>query len=124
MAKKRGRIFLREWREYRNRTQSELAGALGVTKTHVSNIERGERQYTQELLEAAADYLKTAPALILTVDPKDPKGKWSLWETAERVPEAKLDDAKRIMEALAEPPVAPFEADAPAPAKRRRRRAT
>lgn len=123
MHKKRRRIFLREWRGYRNKTQAQVAEALGVTKTHISNIENGKRQYTQELLEAAAEYLQCDPAHILNVDPTNPNSIWSIWEVAARIPEAKRDDARRIMLALAEPGHAPFEADSPqAPQKKRRKR--
>lgn len=123
MHKKRRRIFLREWRSYRNKTQAQVAEALGVTKTHISNIENGKRQYTQELLEAAAEYLQCDPAHILNVDPTSPNSIWSIWEAAARIPEAKRDDARRIMSALAEPGQAPFVADSPpAPQKKRRKR--
>ncbi|HCK84060.1 MAG TPA: hypothetical protein DHW63_05940 [Hyphomonadaceae bacterium] len=119
MRAKRRRIFLREWRIFRNKTQSQVAEALGVTKTHVSNIENGKRQYTQELLEAAAEYLACDPAHILNVDPTNPQGIWSIWEIAGRIPESKLDDAKKIMNALAETRDDRFDAIAPLVKKRR-----
>lgn len=115
------RIFLREWREFREKTQVQLADAIGVTKTHVSNIENGKRQYTQELLEAAALYLQTEPALILNVDPNAPSGAWSLMEVLGRIPENKHADARRIMEALADPPSEQKAEPAPPPRIRRRR---
>lgn len=118
----RRRTFLREWREFRKKTQSQLAEAIGVTKTHVSNIENGKRQYTQELLEAAAEYLETEPALILNIDPEAPSGTWSLVEVLGRIPRDKQDDARRIMEALADAPSDSAPVKAPAPARVRKRR--
>lgn len=103
MQRTRRRIYLREWRLFRNKSQSQVAEALGVTKTHISNVENGKRQYTQELLEAASEYLQTDPALLLNVDPTKPDGIWSIWETVGRIPQGKLEDARRIMGALAEP---------------------
>jgi len=122
MLKKRRRIYLREWRLYRNKTQTQVAEALGVTKTHVSNIENGKRQYTQELLEAAAEYLECEPSHLLNVDPTDPDGLWSIWEITTRIPPEKRDDAKRIMSALAEP--AHDNAEPPQTPARRRARKT
>lgn len=119
MLRKRRRIFLREWRAYRNKTQAQVAEAIGVTKTHVSNIENGHRQYTQELLEAAAEYLQCQPSHLLNVDPTDPDGIWSIWEITARIPPEKREGAKRIMSALAEPSSTPFEAESPPKPKRR-----
>lgn len=123
MLRKRRRIYLREWRLYRDRTQAQVAEALGVTKTHISNIENAKRQYTQELLEAAADYLICEPWHILNVDPNHPDAKWSIWESVSKLPANKMGDAKRIIGALAEPADDAFRTDAPTAPTRRRRKA-
>lgn len=52
------RIFLREWREYRNLTQEQLADRLETTAATISRIETGNRDYTGAFLEAAADALQ------------------------------------------------------------------
>lgn len=121
MKATRRRIYLREWRVFRNKTQSQVAEALGVTKTHISNIENGKRQYTQQLLEAAAEYLQCDPAHILNVDPVKPDSIWSIWEIAARIPEGKRDDARRIMSVLAESASPPFIHESP-PAKAGKKR--
>lgn len=119
-VKQRRRIFLREWRAYRNKTQAQVAEAVGVTKTHISNIENAKRQYTQVLLEAIADYLECEPSHLLNIDPTDPDGLWSIWELAQRVPAGKRGDARRIMAALAGPPEAqPSPPPPPGGARRR-----
>jgi transcriptional regulator with XRE-family HTH domain len=118
MERKHRRIYLREWRLFRNKTQAQVAEALGVTKTHVSNIENGKRQYTQDLLEAAADYLGCDPAQIINVNPTLKDGIWSIWELASRLSPEKLGDATRIMRALAEKPAEPFAAAPPKKTKR------
>ncbi|HVY86219.1 MAG TPA: helix-turn-helix domain-containing protein [Caulobacterales bacterium] len=122
MQTKRRRIYLREWREFRGKTQAQVAEALGVTKTHVSNIENGKRQYTQALLEAAAEYLQCEPSHILNVDPAKPDGIWSIWELAQQLPEDRRDDARRVMKALAEKAPEKFEAEPAKPKPKRAKR--
>jgi len=76
-------IFLRQWREYRGLSQERLAGRIGISKGQLSKIEKGNRQYTQDFLEAAAEALECSPADILMRDPTDPDGIWSIWDYAE-----------------------------------------
>lgn len=56
------RWFLKEWRVHRGYTQDRLAEMVGLSKPHISLLERGGRQYTQELLEAFAEALRCEPA--------------------------------------------------------------
>jgi transcriptional regulator with XRE-family HTH domain len=53
-----------------------------MTASHLSMLERGERGYTQETLEALAHALQTDPASLLMRDPSDPDGMWSIWDQA------------------------------------------
>lgn len=103
----RRRIFLREWRHHRNKTQEQLAQAVGITKVHVSNVERGERQYTQELLEAFAGYLECEPWQILNVDPTAPGAVWSIWEAVRGMTPAQQEQAAAVIRALTEEPPPP-----------------
>lgn len=82
MARKQHRRwYLREWRKFRGYTQDRLAEMTGLSKPYISQLERGDRQYTQELLEVFARALHcTAPDLIMR-DPTDPEGLWSIWDT-------------------------------------------
>lgn len=90
-------IYLRQWRKYRNKTQEQLAEALGISAAQVNRIEKGKRQYTQTFLEAAAEYLETDPASLLMRDPTQAEAIWSIWE---RIEPAKRSDALRILDAL------------------------
>lgn len=80
VRKQHARWFLREWRKHRGLTQDQLAERASLSKPFISQLERGERQYTQEVLERLAGVLQTdAPSLIMR-DPTDPEGIWSVWD--------------------------------------------
>lgn len=92
-------IYIRQWRKFRNKTQEQLAEALGISVAQVNRIEKGKRQYTQAFLEAAAEYLETDPASLLMHDPTEPESIWSLWD---RVEPSKRPDVIRVIEAFTE----------------------
>lgn len=74
------RIYLREWRQYRNLTQDQLADRIGISRVMVSKIERGLNPYHQAFLKAAAEALSCEPADLLVRDPSKPEAIWSVWE--------------------------------------------
>ena len=76
------RTFIKQWREYRNLTQDELAERLETSKASISRIEGGQQAYTQDFLEACADALMTDPASLLMRNPADEEAVWSLWDKA------------------------------------------
>ena len=90
--------YLKAWRKHRDKTQQQLAEALGISDAQVNRIERGKRPYTQAFLEAAAQYLETDPASLLMRDPSAPEPIWSVWD---RVEPDKRADALRILQAFA-----------------------
>ncbi len=77
------RTYIREWRKKREMTLEELAGALDMTASHFSMLERGQRGYTQETLEAIAGVLKTSAASLLTRNPLVDGLEWSIWDHAD-----------------------------------------
>lgn len=81
MAKKpqQQRIFLKEWREYRNLTQEQLAERMDISRVMISKIERGLNPYNQAFLENAAHALMCEPADLLVRDPSQPDAIWSIW---------------------------------------------
>ena len=93
-------IKLKAWLTYRNKTQEQLAEALGISRVQVSRIATGKRQYTQAFLEGAADYLETDVASLLIRDPTQPEAIWSLWD---RVEVGKRADVLKVVEAFATP---------------------
>lgn len=96
--------FLRAWRDAVGVTQAEMAEAIGCSKVHLSNVERGERQYTQQFLEAATQYLcrwypdLTVADLVL-LDPRDASG-ITLTYLARNVPESQRATAIALLRAL------------------------
>jgi transcriptional regulator with XRE-family HTH domain len=122
--------FVTQWRKRAGASQEVMAEALGISVGHLSNVERGKRQYTQEFLEDACAFLRQwfpalTPADLLSVnpdaggDPNDPGGGNSLIEVVGRIPVDQRDTAARMLRALA----GPIEAanQEPLPARRRRR---
>lgn len=67
--RRRRRHFIKEWREFRELTQEELAEKIDTTKTAISRIESFKQGYTQESLEAIADALGTHPSALLSRTP-------------------------------------------------------
>src|SRR5262245_21332200 len=76
------RTFIRQWRKHRGLTLEQLAERLEMTPSHLSMLERGERGYTQETLEALSEALQTDTASLLMRDPTDPDAIWSVWDQA------------------------------------------
>lgn len=77
------RLFLKEWRVYRNLTQEALADRVGMSVSNISQLERGLQGYSMDGLERLADALMCDPGQLLTVDPTDDDAIWSLWERAQ-----------------------------------------
>lgn len=66
------RVFGRNLRAYRksqNFTQEVFADELGVHRTYIGDIERGERNLTLRAVERLADQLDLDPLWLLEADP-------------------------------------------------------
>jgi transcriptional regulator with XRE-family HTH domain len=70
--------FIRPWRRHRGLTLEQLAERIGMSHQNLGKIERFRVPYNQELLEALAIELRCAPADLITRDPTDPEGLWSI----------------------------------------------
>ena len=62
---------VREWRKVRGETLESLAGKAGVTHGAISQLERGDTNYTQGMLEALASALNCRPSQLLEPPPID-----------------------------------------------------
>lgn len=90
-------LFLKQWLCYRNKSQEQLASALEMSRVQVNRISNGRRQYTQDFLEAAAEYLETDPASLIMRDPSKQDAIWSLWDIAS---EGERRDIVRLAEVV------------------------
>jgi transcriptional regulator with XRE-family HTH domain len=54
MQKEPPRQFIRHWRKHRGLTQEQLAERVGIARSYLTKIERGDRRYDQPFMEAAA----------------------------------------------------------------------
>jgi len=71
------RTFIREWREHRGMSQTELGEAVGLSTATISQIENAKTGYSQAHLQAIANALEIHPIDLLVCDPKcHPKGIW------------------------------------------------
>lgn len=78
---RRQRWHLKAWRKHRGYTQERLAEMIGTSKGYVSDLEKGNRRYNQELLEALAEALSCEPADLIMRDPSESEAIWSIWDS-------------------------------------------
>lgn len=69
-------LRIRAWRKYRKMTLEQLAHKVSLTPSHLSMLERGERGYTQDTLEAIAAELHTDVPSLFLLDPGHPEAIW------------------------------------------------
>lgn len=93
--RRKARIFLKEWRDYRYLTQEQLAERIGTTAASVSRIETGARDYSQAYLEAAAEAL-SCEVRELFRPPDEP----SIDDLLSGAPDATKRQARAILETL------------------------
>ena len=63
--------YIRVWRQKRGMTMAELAAKAGMDQGHLSKLERGLLQYTQQNLESLAGALGVTPSMLLEAGPAD-----------------------------------------------------
>jgi transcriptional regulator with XRE-family HTH domain len=63
------RTFFREWREYRDLTQEQVAERMGTNKAMISKIERGQVMYSEGSLNAFADAVSAEPRDLISRPP-------------------------------------------------------
>lgn len=88
------KTFIRAWRNFRRLTLEQVGERVGVTAGALSQLERGEVQYTQPMLEALADALSCEPADLLIRDPRHEAGIMLVWN---QIPES---DRAQVIEVL------------------------
>lgn len=89
--------FLKQWREFRDLTQEQLAERVGLSTPSVSQLENGNQGFTDKSLAAYAKALDCSPVDLLAVDPNRTDSLWPLLQLAERLDGA---DRQRIIDVL------------------------
>lgn len=89
------RHYIREWRKFRGMTQAELAAAVGLGESSISQLEKFKQGYRQETLEALAEVLHCRPGDLLMRNPTDEEAPWSLLD---HLPAEKRRHAMRIIQ--------------------------
>jgi len=64
-----GPNHLRDWREFKQLTQAQLAEKVGTSANMIGYLESGERGLTAKWLRKLSDALDTSPGMILDHDP-------------------------------------------------------
>jgi len=117
VEKQYSRTYLGAWREAAKASQEEMAAFVGISNGHLSKIELGRRQYTQEILEGAAAFLRTSfPAIsaaaLIDLSPTDAAAAelldpeiGQLVAQVRRVPPVYRDAARRMLAGMIEPRV-------------------
>jgi transcriptional regulator with XRE-family HTH domain len=96
--KTKRRTFIRDWRKFRDLTLQQLAERIEVTAGAISQLERGEVQYTQPMLEALANALRCDPADLIMRAPQSNEALQLVWD---RIPETERVRALHLLEAFA-----------------------
>lgn len=92
--------FVREWREWADLTQEDLAGDSGLSLSSISAYERGDNDPSLEALAKLADALGVPKGMILDIDPTtDPP----LWNGYLRASERQRQEIGRLVGAIIGP---------------------
>lgn len=87
---------LREWREYREMSQEQLAEAVGTTKGVISLIESGNRGLSDKWARRLAPALRTRPGWLLDHDPHTlPSDILEVWSA---IPVERQSQALKVLE--------------------------
>lgn len=89
------RLFIAEWLEYRDTSQTKMAEAIGYSEPHLSTVINGKRPYNQEILERIADFLRVDPPMLFNRPAEAPL--LALWE---RMNETERAQALRHLRAI------------------------
>jgi transcriptional regulator with XRE-family HTH domain len=97
---KRGIHFIRQWREFRQVTQEQLADMLEVDRTTVGKIENQKLPYNQDYLERVSAALGVDIEDLLSVDPLAPSRPTLVWSKIEKAPPDLQEKIRFVIEAM------------------------
>ncbi len=97
---KRSKHFLREWRKFREKSQAQIAEAIEVDQSTISNVENGKTPYDQDLLERLALLYGCDPEDLIAINPIKPDGPKLIYSKLRRASTATQLMAVDLIEAL------------------------
>jgi len=92
--RQRTRTFIRAWREYRNLSQEQMAGRVGMSRENYSKIENGKVPYNQDFLELSAVALNCLASDLLE---RDPQVEDAVAELRKMMSRASENDRRRVV---------------------------
>ena len=101
-----GRHYFREWRTHRGlslakavkRMESEPGGEPIISAMSLSRIERGDQPYSEEVVNALADFYQCEPSMLFSVNPlKDGEVVDLMTFILKKVPASQSGKALRIL---------------------------
>jgi transcriptional regulator with XRE-family HTH domain len=96
----RGVHFLRQWREFKEVTQEQLADMLEVDRTTVGKIENARLPYNQDYLERVSAALGVDIEDLVSVDPAAPKPPKLVWSRVQKAPPDLQERIRFVVEAM------------------------
>jgi len=89
--------FLREWRDFRNLSQEQVAGRVGLSVPQISKLENGKQGYRQDTLENFAHAYDCEAADLLRPPPTDDESEFEVF--VRRLDQKRKGQALRILRA-------------------------
>lgn len=89
--------YIREWRLEKGLSLEYVSSNVPMDKGNLSRVERGILPYNQEMLERLADILGTSASNLIG---RDPTKEGKVIDLVQRLNEAQLEQAERVLEAL------------------------
>lgn len=98
--RERSRTYLRQWRDFRDLSQEEVAFKLDIDRSTISRIERGESPYDQDILERLALIYGCDPEDLISCDPLRPDPIKFVVSNLKHAPRDVRDRALKVLDAL------------------------
>lgn len=98
--RKRDRHFIREWRIFREKNQSDIAEALDVNQSSISNLENGKTPYDQDVLERLAIYFGCDPQDLISINPLAPDAPRLVYSKVRSASPEKQREILAVVEAM------------------------
>ena len=91
-------LHFKAWRKHAGMTQQQAAEGLGISRNYLSELERGDKRYNQDILEAMARVYGCSIGDLF----RDPDAGETKWATIfDRIPSETREQAMKTAESFA-----------------------